>query len=111
MRVSIRHTPLNEWFTDRLKKLRNKFERLKLETRKDPSARPRLNRFRNKYFREIAKEKKKFFANKISDCDGDSKKVWNVLNRMWHPGKNKNSNIEALKNKNGDLVTDSEGCS
>ena len=111
IRTSVKHTPLNEWFSDKLKKQRNKFERLKILAKKDPSVRPRLNRFRNKYFRNIQKEKKNFYKNKLIDCEGDSKKIWSVLNRIWHPGKNKNANIEALKDKDGNLVTDSEGCS
>ena len=106
---NIRNTSLNPWFTAKLRRKRNILENLKLQVRRNPLYKPSVNRTRNKYNKEVEKAKKKYFADKIDNCGGDSKKIWQCLNEVWSPGKKKDNNIEALRGEDGNVVTDLEG--
>ena len=105
---SVRKTPLNPWFTPKLRRKRNIIENLKLHARINPLIKPSVNRAKNKYFKEVEKVKRDYYAKKIEECEGDSKKVWKTLNGVWNPGKKAENKVEALRNDKGEIVTDCE---
>ena len=83
----------NSWFTNELRKLLKKKDRMykKYIKNKSQANRQKYNVARNTYFHKIVSEKQNFFKNLFTIHKNDIKKTWHSINLLL--GKEKNGRV------------------
>jgi hypothetical protein len=81
-RVTMIVRPKVPWFTDNLKVMKaacKKAERKYMESR-SPSDKEEMRKITNKYSASLEMTRKQYFCNSIDQCEGDSKKLFKIVN-------------------------------
>ena len=82
--VSYRRTPRKEWMTYGLAKFCEMKSVLykKMKRQKTIEAKQKVTVYRNKLNTLIGKAEKDFYAKKLSECHGNAKRTWKIINNL-----------------------------
>ena len=107
-RVNKSKIPIKPWMTNDLIKLRNKQlkkRRIFMKCRSEENE-TKFKNVQKEYKKALKKSKSNYYYSEISKTEGDSKKIWKLINENLNRNKKKSDPKKIKVMKDGNLITD-----
>ena len=107
-KLNKRHDPINEWMDTTLLEKREKLRKLAIKAKIKKGVHVTAYKLELKsYKRSIETTKNEYWNNKLNDCKGSTKEIWNILNKKVKI-KDSQSEISVLVVNNRQITDDME---